>query len=124
MCCESLAKNTNTKLNDQSEDLCTALRTTKDFIIHIHTDNIILHTCRTKIYDCLSLFLSVFLLYCFIQDNSIVATVPYRLFFPISTSDQAPKINKADIGEPIFVDDPETGTAETDLTQSNEMLIY
>ena len=33
-----------------------------------------------------------------------------------------PKISKSDI-EPVPADDPETGEAETELTQSNEMLV-
>ena len=37
--------------------------------------------------------------------------------------DQPTKINKADIGEPVAAEDPEPAVAETDLTQSNEMLI-
>ena len=37
-------------------------------------------------------------------------------------SDQAPKINKDDIGQPVLVNEPE-GVAESEMVQSNEMLI-
>jgi hypothetical protein len=39
------------------------------------------------------------------------------------TQDQPPKIHKTDIGQPVLPEDAEAGTAETQMTESNEMLI-
>ena len=38
-------------------------------------------------------------------------------------TDYPTKIQKTDIGEPIPVPDPEAETADTDVTESNEMLV-
>lgn len=52
------------------------------------------------------------------------------IYLPLSIiTDHPSKIQKTDIGEPVAMDDPETGEIETggvtesELTQSNEMLI-
>ena len=45
----------------------------------------------------------------------------YCHFIPLA--DQPPKIHKTDIGQPVLPEDAEAGTAETQMTESNEMLI-
>ena len=39
-----------------------------------------------------------------------------------TTSDQAPKINKGDIGQPALVNEPE-GVDESEMMEFNEMLV-
>ena len=47
------------------------------------------------------------------------------MYYEIVLSDSPTKVQKTDIGEPVPVEDPEIGggAAESEVVQSNEMLI-